>query len=221
MAKIVYGTASLRAFNRAKVPVSVDRASPEGERFATRFGVRNLPAWLVLTPDLLLCGKQEGAASQSTWVERFVAEEADWNAFLKSLEDEKKAPADPAVVFAAAEGAYRHYGETMAEERFRRIAENAKAPAELRDRSLAYLASIALNANRLDDAERSLNRLVATSKDPALVEKAELRLADVALGRGDRKKATERLKAFLEKHPSSPSRPQAEALLKAVEAARP
>ena len=221
MARIVYDTASFRAFTRDKVPVSVNRASPEGERLATRFGVRVLPAWLVVTPDLLLCGKQEGATNQSAWVERFVGQEKDWMEFRKKLEDEKKAPADPAVVFAAAEGAYRHYGEAMAEERFRRVAENAKAPSELCDRSLAYLASIALNANRFDDAEKSLSRLVATSKDPALVEKAELRLADVALGRGGRKKAAERLNAFLEKHPASPSRPQAEALLKAIEAAKP
>ena len=102
MARIVYDTASFRAFTRDKVPVSVNRASPEGERLATRFGVRVLPAWLVVTPDLLLCGKQEGATNQSAWVERFVGQEKDWMEFRKKLEDEKKAPADPAVVFAAA-----------------------------------------------------------------------------------------------------------------------
>lgn len=221
MAKVLYPTASFRAFVRDKVPVSLDRGTADGERLARRFGVRVLPAWLVVTPDLLLCGKQEGDSNQSVWVERFVATEKDWAGFLLKLEEEKKAPADPAAAFAAGEGAYRHFGEAMAEERFRRVADDAKAPVELREKSLAYLASIALNARRFDDAEKALDRLLATSKDPALLEKAELRLADVDLGRGERKKAADRLRAFLEKHPGSAARPQAEALLRAIEPPRP
>ena len=221
MEKIVYETASFRAFCRDKVPVSVVRTSADGERLVGRFGVRVLPAWLVVTPDLLLCGKQEGATNQSVWVERFVATEKDWAEFQQTLEKEKKAKGDPEAVYAAAEAAYRHFGDAMAEERFRRVVQAPKVAPELRDRSLAYLAAIALNANRFDDAEKDLKRIVATSKDPALVEKAELRLADVDLGRGKREAAAQRLKVFLAKHPDSPNRPQAEALLGAIGTARP
>lgn len=221
MEKIVYETASFRAFCRDKVPVSVVRSSADGERLAVRFGVRVLPAWLVVTPDLLLCGKQEGATNQSVWVERFVATEKDWAEFQQTLENEKTAKGDPAAVYAAAEAAYRHFGDAMAEERFQRVVKAPNVPPALRDKSLAYLAAIALGANRFDDAEKSLKRIIATSKDPALVEKAELRLADVDLGRGRREAAAERLKAFLAKHPDSPNRPQAEALLGAIGAARP
>ncbi len=221
MAKVLYPTASFRAFMRDKVPVSLERGTADGERLARRFGVRLLPAWLVVTPDLLLCGKQEGDSNQSVWVERFVATEKDWAAFQVALAEEKKAPADPAAAFAAGEAAYRHFGDGMAEERFRRVADDSKAPAELRDKSLAYLATLALRARRFDDAETALNRILSSSEDPALLEKAELRLADVDLGRGERKKAADRLRAFLGKHPGSAARPQAEALLRAIEPPKP
>ena len=104
----------------------------------------------------------------------------------------------------------------MAEERFRRIAADPKASREIREKALSFLASLAFEARRFDDAENALKGILATTKDPVLREKAELRLADVDLGRGDREKAAEKLRTFLEKHPESPLRPQAENLLKAI-----
>jgi hypothetical protein len=216
MASLVYPSASFRAFMSDKVPVSLLRSSPDGARLSKRFGVQLSPAWLVLTPDLLLAGKQEGASNQSTWIDRFIATERDWALFRQKLASEKAAPGDLAASLAVGEEAYRRYGNAMAEERFRRVADDPKAPNDLRERALSYLASIALEARRLDDAEKALKEILATTKDPVLREKAELRLADVDLGRGDREKAVERLRTFLEKHPESPLRPQAEDLLKAL-----
>ncbi|MRR12682.1 hypothetical protein EG835_09550 [bacterium] len=196
--------------------MSLFRSSPDGTRLSERFGVQLSPAWLVLTPDLLLAGKQEGASNQSTWFDRFIASEHDWALFRQKLAIEKAAPGDPAATLAVAEDAYRRFGNEMAEERFRRVAGDPKAANDLRERALSYLAAIALEARRLDDAEKALKEILATTKDPVLREKAELRLADVDLGRGDRGKAAERLGTFLEKHPESPLRPQAEDLLKAL-----
>lgn len=216
MERLLYPSASFVAFTKDKVPVSVLRGSPDGQRLSGLFRVRQSPAWLVLTPDLLLCGKQEGESNQSTWIERFIATERAWEEFLGKLETEKGSPNDPAAVLAVAEDAYRRYGDAMAEERFRRLADDRKAPADVREKADAYLASIALEARRLDEAEKILKQLAATAKDPALREKAELRLADVDLGRDERQRAADRLKAFLAKHPESPLRPQAEALLNAL-----
>lgn len=108
----------------------------------------------------------------------------------------------------------------MAEKRFRRVADDPKAAADLRDRSLAYLASIALDARRFDDADKALKEILATSKDAGLRERAELRLADVQIGRGERTKAADLLRAFVEAHPQSKLRPEAEELLKALASAR-
>ena len=152
-------------------------------------------------------------------MERFVATEKDWAAFQLKLEAEKKAPNDLAAAYAVAEDAYRRFGDEMAGKRFRRVADDPKAPPDLKVKSLSYLASLALAAGRLDDAERDLKALLALAEDPALLERAELRLVDVEVGRGERRKAEEKLKAFLANHPESPLRPQAEALLEALRAA--
>ena len=119
--------------------------------------------------------------------------------------------------FAVGEEAFRRVGDEMAQERFQRVARDTKAPTQLRERSLAYIAAIALEARRFDDAEKALKQLLATTKDPALLEQAELRLADVEIGRGEKKKAAALLKGFLEKHPQSPMRQDAKALLEALD----
>ena len=221
MADLVYPSPSFRAFVQDKVPVRLLRSTPDGQRVSARFGIRVSPAWIVLTPDLLLSGKQEGASNQSTWIERFVETERGWALFQQKLAEEKKAPGDPAAAFAVGEEAFRRLGDSMAEERFRRVAGDPKADAGLRERSLAYLAAIAIDARRFDDAARALDGILATTKDPALRQKAELRLADVDLGLGDRVSAKRRLESFLQKYPESPLRPQAEALLKAIGTANP
>ena len=216
MADLVYPSASFRAFVKDKVPVTLDREGADGQKLAQRFGVRVSPAWLVLTPDLLLCGRQEGESNQSTWIDRFIESEKGWAAFRRRIDEEKASPSDTALVFAVAEEAYRRYGNDMAEGRFRRLAADPKTAPEIRERSLAYLASIALDARRLDDAEKALTELLAVAKDPVLRERAELRLADVEVGRGNRARAAERLEAFLKAHPESPARPQVESLLQAL-----
>jgi hypothetical protein len=195
MEKLVYPAAAFRDLMRDKVAVSVYRNTEDGRRLAERFAVRTSPAWLVVTPDLVLCGKQEGASNQATWFERFVQTERAWGAFRKRIAEEKANPADGGLAFAVGEEAFRRFGDTMAEERFRRVAADGDAPEALRAKALAYLA---------------------TTKDPALLEKAELRLADVEIGRGQKEKAAVRLRSFVEKHPASPLKAQAEALLTAL-----
>ncbi|MDX9734315.1 MAG: tetratricopeptide repeat protein [Thermoanaerobaculia bacterium] len=219
--KLLYPSASFRAFLKDKVPVRLLRGTPDADRLYARYRLRTSPAWLVLSTDLMLCGKLEGDTNQSTWIQSFFESEKAWAAFLRAVEEEKASPADPARTFAVGEEAYRRYGDVMAERRFRKLSDDDAAPAELRAKSLAYLATFALEASRFDDASRTLERVLATTKDPALQERAELRLADVEIGRGDHPKAAARLKAFLEKHPQSPLKPQAEGLLRLLDSPRP
>ncbi|HMM34608.1 MAG TPA: hypothetical protein PKA62_07715 [Thermoanaerobaculia bacterium] len=221
MEKLLYPSASFRGFLKDKVPVRLLRGTPEADQLWTRYRLQTTPAWLVLSTDLMLCGKLEGDTNQSTWIESFFQSEKAWAAFLRAIDEEKASPADPARSFAVGEEAYRRYGDVMAERRFRKVSEDEQAPAELRARSLAYLATFALEARRLDDAAKALEKVLATSTDPALLERAELRLADVEIGRGDREKAAARLNAFVEKHPQSPLKAQAEELLRLLHTARP
>ncbi len=216
---LVVPSTSFYGFTLDKVPVRLGISSPEGRRLAERFGIPAPPAWIVLTTDGLLCGLQGGPANQQSWIETFMRTEQSWAAYRKKLEEERKTPGDLAVVFDVAEETFRRGGDELAEPRFRRIVESKSAGPGMKERSLAYLASIEMDQKRIPEAQKHLETLLATGTDPVLRERAELRLADVEIAKGRRDLAIARLRQFRKDHPDSPLASQAEGLLRRLEPA--
>jgi hypothetical protein len=217
MLKLVAPSTSFYAFTRDKVPVPVDISNPEGLKLAQRLRVVGVPTWIVVTPDLLECSRQEGVTTQQGWVDAFVRGERGWYAFKRARAAEKENPGDLPTVFEVARQLFARGAREEAEGRFRRLATDPKTPPEVREQANAYLASIDLDAGRFDDATRLLDGLVETAKDPRLRERAELRRADVEIARGRKDLAAYRLKQFRKEHPESPLAAEAQALLNALE----
>ncbi len=218
MEALVVPSTSFYAFTRDKVPLYLKFSSPEGKKLATKLRVREIPAWVVVTPDLLVTARQVGPTSQIGWVEEMVRGEQGWDAYKALLEREKADPGNAAVVFDVARETFQRGGDSFAEQRFARLAADARTPADLREQSLAYLATIELDAGRPDLAAAHLDQLLATVKDPALKQRAELRRAEVEIARGRKDLATGRLKAFKAEWPDSPLVRDADALLEALAA---
>lgn len=217
MLKIIAPSTSFFAFTRDKVPVPIDIGKPEGLALAQRLHVVGVPTWVVVTPDLLECGRQEGVTTQQGWVGAFVQEERGWAAFRKAQAAETENPGDLQAVFEVARQLFRRGAREQSEGRFRRLSADPKAPPDVREQSKAYLASIDLDAGRFDDATRLLDDLAQNAADPQLKERAELRRADVEIARGRKDLAAWRLKEFQKAHPSSPLAAEARALLDALQ----
>jgi hypothetical protein len=221
MLKLVAPSTSFFSFTRDKVPVPVDVTKPEGLALAQRLRVVGIPTWIVVTTDLLECGRQEGVTTQQGWVEAFVQAERGWAAYRRAADAEASNPADTDLVFNVAKLTYQRNGREQAETRFRRLAEDPKASPDVREQSLGYLASIDLDAGRFDDATRRLDTLIATARSPQLRERAELRRADVEIARGRKDLAAYRLREFKKAHPDSPLVREADALLDALQKPAP
>ena len=111
---------------------------------------------------------------------------------------------------------FERRGDDIAEPRFRRLSKDAKVPEDVREKSLAYVASIELEQGRPAEAEVDLDALVATAKDPILKERAELHLVDVEIAKGRKDKAIARLRTFVSSHPDSKLLDEARAVLGAL-----
>ena len=122
------------------------------------------------------------------------------------LEKEKADPTDRALVFENARETYRRFGEAQAGKSFLLLVASPDTPDPLREQSLAYLASIAMNAKRLDEARAHLETLLRTGKDPVLLTRAELRLVDLELAKNDPAAARARLDRFTKAHPGTETR---------------
>ncbi|MGE5346172.1 MAG: hypothetical protein ACM3JH_09475 [Acidithiobacillales bacterium] len=218
MEALVVPSTSFFAFTRDKVPLRLTLDSPEGKRLAARLRLREIPAWVVVTPELVVTGRQEGSTTQMGWVEAFVEAERGWALYKKLLAAEKADPSDLKLVFEVARESFLREGDSFAEPRFLRLASDPRTPPGLREQSLAYLASIQLDAGRPDDARVTLDRLLAIVKDPVLKQRAELRRAEVEIAVGRKDLAIGRLEAFQKEWPGSPLVPDAARLLEALKA---
>jgi predicted negative regulator of RcsB-dependent stress response len=221
MLKIIAPSTSFYAFTRDKVPVPVSISSQAGLRLAQKMRIEGVPTWVVATPDLIECSRQEGVTTQQGWVEAFVLGERSWNGFKRALATEKESPNDPAAVFDVARQLFQRGGREQAEGRFRRLAADPKTPPDTLEQVNAYLASIDLDAGRFEDATRLLDGLIQTAKNPQLRERAELRRADVEVARGRKDLAIYRLREFLKAHPASPLVEEAQALVDVLQGNTP
>ena len=216
MEALVIPSTSFYAFTRDKIPLHLKLGSPEGKRLAAKLRVRQIPAWVVVTPELLVTGRQEGSTTQMGWVQAFVEAEKGWAAYRKLLAAEASAPSDPKLAFEVAEESFRRGGDGVAEPRFTRLANDPGTPPDLRESSLAFLATIQLDAGRPGDAAVTLDRLLAVVKDPILKQRAQLRRAEVEIAQGRKDLAIGRLKAFEKEWPGSSLLPEADKLLQAL-----
>jgi hypothetical protein len=217
MDALVVPSTSFWAFTRDKIPLRVVRATPEGKRLTERFRIPEVPAWLVVTPDMVVSGAQIGSTTQQGWIDTFIRSEQGWATYQKRLDAEAADPADDALVFDVAKETFKRGGDNLAEPRFRRLAGSAKTPWELREQSYAYLVSIEMDAGRLDEAAKDLDVLLTNAKDPMLKQRAELRRADLEIARGRKDLAAGRLKNFKAQHPLSPLVPEADELLRKIQ----
>jgi len=216
MEALVVPSTSFFAFTRDKVPLYLKISTPEGKKLAERLRVAEIPAWVLVTPDLLVTGRQTGPTSQMGWIQAFVEAEKEWAGYRKLVEQEAANPADPALVFEVARESFRRCGDSLAEPRFARLAEDSRTPSERRESALAYLASIQLDSGRVDEAAATLDRLLALAKDPLLKQRAQLRRAEVEIARGRRDLAVGRLRTFRTDWPDSPLLPDVDRLLEAL-----
>src|SRR5512140_693597 len=196
MGALVVPSTSFYAFTRDKVPLYEDVSTAEGKDLARRLRIRTTPTWIVVTPDLLECGRQEGPTTQHGWVDAFIQAERSWAAYRKVLADEAADPSNPQLVFEAARLTYQRGGDALVEARFQRLVRDPKAPAPIKEQALGYLTSLEMDSGRFDDAIVHLDTLIATAQDPMLKMRAQLRRADVEIARGRKDLAAWRLKEF-------------------------
>lgn len=216
MDKLILPSQAFEEMFGDKALVRLDWGSDDAKAVAARFGIAAPPAWIWLTDDGLLVGLQAGPSNQPTWF-RTMSEAGDrWKAYQGKIARERVNPGDRDLVLDVAIETFKRGGDELAAPRLKRIGEDPKAPAATRSTALAYLSSIEMDRRQLDEAERHLKLLLKLSDDASMKEKAELRLADVAVGLGRKDRALSLLKKFKKDHPDSIHVPEVDRLLEAL-----
>ena len=200
-----------------KLVVELDMDTPGGAEVAARFGIQAPPAWVVITPEGVLSWVQSGMLPQSKWFDALLESERSWAHYQVMLRKEAEEPKNGALIFENAVETFKRRGDALAEPRFRKVIDDRTAPAEAREKALAYLATIEMDADKVEEARGHLEQLLSTVKDPALRERAELRMAEAEIGLGRNESALRRLEGFRKAYPESKSLSQADQMKRYVE----
>jgi thiol-disulfide isomerase/thioredoxin len=202
MDTLLYPAFQFEAVLLPMVPVKVALASPEGRELARRYGIRDTPAVLVTTAEGRLVFLMQGFTNAPEFYRHIQQDTETYRAFAKRIDaqDISRLPAREAL--DTGRELYQRSDPGAALPRLKRAA-TAASPA-VRDEAREILAAVELDLGQHANSKRTIDRLLATTKDARRRERAELFRAQLPLAENRPAEALALFRKFQRDHPNSP-----------------
>lgn len=215
--KQVFTTPEFREFTRGFVLLRVDvEDGGEGTALQARFGINDLPTTLVLDKNQVRIGTVSGFAPAPEFLRRLRAELAAYDAFLEYYERMKTSD-DLGVLYRLAQELHFSRGDGA------RAAEVLKTILSKTDEGspkVAFLHYLMADAHRLagrfEEAQRVLQRARSLNNGADLAERIDMLSYRIAQDSHNCETAKKTLEHFLEAHPDSSHRGEAQRALEAL-----
>ncbi len=176
----------------------------EGTQFAQKFGVSQLPTFLLLAPDLSLAGMIRGYAPPKDFVISLNKTRSDYTAFTNRLKNEASFQKDYAQRFQLAKDLMGRAAYDKTEPRLKKLMTEKGVPATIRDDAYYHLAMVYAMQSKLDEALKTVRTLQGISKTGEPVERARLLAGQVYLQQSNLLAAANEFRAFKKDYPNSP-----------------
>jgi anthranilate/para-aminobenzoate synthase component I len=195
------------------VPVKVMLDSAEGKELAHRHGIKETPAILVLSPEGRMVFLMEGFTTAQDFYQHARQELDVYKAFARKVEgqDIPRLPAREA--FDTAQELYQRGDSAAALPRLKRAAAAPDATAIVREDARELLAAVELDGGDSASSRKTIQHLIATTKDAKRRERAELFAAQIPLAENKTDEAYALFKKFEKDHPKSIYLPQVRAFV--------
>lgn len=217
--KEVFSTPEFRDYTRDFVLLRVDvEDGAEGSALQARFGSYSLPTTLVMDKRQVKIGAVEGFAPTAAFLNKLAAELASYEGFLENFERMKTSD-DLGLLYRLAEELHTRGDGSRAVEVYGRILELTGESSP----KAAWIYYLIADAHRLtgryDEARDVLRRAQTLSQkvgNRELQERIDLLSARIAQDSHDCERAKSSYESFLEKHPRSAFRGNAQKSLDAL-----
>ena len=176
----------------------------EGTQYSQKFGVTQLPTFLLLAPDLSLAGMIRGYAPPKDFVVNLNKTRNDYVAFTNRLKNEASIAKDYAQRFQLAKDLMARASYEKSDPRFKKLTTEKGVPAAIRDDAYYHLAMSYAMQNRLDEGLKTVRGLQAISKTGDPVERARLLAGQIYLQQGNLLSAANEFRSFKKAYPNSP-----------------
>jgi len=203
MDALLYTAFDFEALLVDKVPVKTSRLSPEGMSTAERYGIGEVPAILIVNPEGRLVFLMQGFTNAPNFYSHVKHDLDAYRAFARRVDAQDVAKLPAAEALETGRELAQRRDSAAALTRFQRVSQAPGATAEMRETALQLEAEAELDLERPLAARASIEKLLATSKDPARREQAELFRAQIPLAEKKPSEALALLRAFRKTHPDS------------------
>lgn len=203
MDNLLYPSPDLVAMLATMVPVKVDLESHTGSDFSERYGFQETPTILVTTPEGRLVFLMEGFHNQGEFFRNAYAGVESYRKFAKRVESQDIAKLPMKEALETGTELYRRSDPEAALPRLRRAAAAPGATGTERPDALELLAATEFDLGQADASRRTIERLIAMTKDGARKERAELFRAQIPLAANRPTEALALFRKFQKDHPQS------------------
>jgi len=176
----------------------------EGTQFAQKYGVSQLPTFLVLSADLNLAGMIRGYSPPNDFVASLKQTRTEWDAFQKRVKNEGSIAKDYKQRIELAKEFMTRNAWDKAETRFKKLMTEKGVPAAIRDDAYYHQAMVYVMQNKLDDGLKTVRELQKLSKLGDPVERGRLLAGQIYVQKGDLMGAANEFRSFKQQYPNSP-----------------
>jgi len=220
MDALLYPAMDFEALLLRMVPVKVSMKSAAGKEISDRYGLREAPAVLVTTPEGRLVFRMEGFMNPRDFYEHIHADLEKYRVFARRIEGQDIGKLSPTEALETGVELYQRSDSESALPRLRRAATHPRSTAAVRDSARETLAAVELDLKQIAASRRTIDQLIATTKDPARRERAELFRAQLPLAENKPDEAVALFRKFQKDHPNSAFNAQVDAMLQRLTEAR-
>ena len=189
----------------------------EGTQFARKYGVAQLPTFLLLTHDLNLAGMIRGYAPPDAFVKSLKETRGKYTDFLQRVKNEPAIAKDYVKRLDLAKEFLERGAYDKSDARFRTLATEKGVPVVVRDGAYYELALSYALQRRYDEGLKTIRELTSISKSGDAVEGARVLAGQIYLSQGNLQAAVNEFRSFKKMYPNSVRVAQIDSFLPQIE----
>lgn len=203
MDNLLYPAVDLEALLATMVPIKVDLESPMGKELSERYGFSDAPSILITTPEGRVVFLMEGFYNQAEFFRHAYAGLDGYRKFAKRVESQDIAALPMKEALETGTELYRRSDPEAALPRLRRAVAAPGGSATEREDALELLAAVEFELGQPAVSRKTIDRLIASTKDSERRERAELFRAQIPLAENRPAEALALFRKFQKDHPKS------------------
>ncbi len=221
MQALLYPAFDFEALLVGMVPVQLDLDSAEGKPLAERFGIHEVPAVLITTPEGRLVFMVEGFKDAPDFYTHARKDLDTYRKFARRIEAQDVATLAAQEAYATGRELYARKDIEAARPRLKRATVAPNPPPGVRESALQGLAAAELELGQFAPARKTIDTLIRTTRNAEQKERAELFRAQIPLAEHKPEEALALYKQFARDHPASPHIASVQSIIERLQTVAP